>query len=174
MLDYDRASWGDPLADWTFHLLPRRAAPNVRALFWQEYGIPEQTARARFRALVYEGMLAMCLPRPGDAGTTSFSPQRVASCTRFWQSYTRWQLSQNIDRRAVARAPTYHAALRDDQTFAMAEYQVFIDGEMLHGLLNGAASGAGERVLSKLLEQVLNRVLGTSDCTDRGEALRAH
>ncbi|MGH2514310.1 MAG: phosphotransferase family protein [Ktedonobacterales bacterium] len=58
MLDYDRASWGDPFADWTFHLLPRRATPEVRATFWREYGRPEQTAHVRFRALLYEGMHA--------------------------------------------------------------------------------------------------------------------
>ncbi len=58
VLDYDRAGWGDPFADWTFHLLPRRATPEVRALFWEEYGKPEETAGARFRELIYEGLHA--------------------------------------------------------------------------------------------------------------------
>lgn len=58
VLDYDRASWGDPYADWTFHLLPRRTTPEVRAIFWEEYGQLEQTANVRFRDLVYEGMHA--------------------------------------------------------------------------------------------------------------------
>lgn len=56
VLDYDRAAWGDPFADWTFHLLPRRATPAVRALFWEEYGKPEETPGARFRELIYDGM----------------------------------------------------------------------------------------------------------------------
>ena len=58
MLDCDRASWGDPLADWTFHLLPRRASPEALAIFWDEYGHPRETATSRFRDLVYEGMHA--------------------------------------------------------------------------------------------------------------------
>jgi Phosphotransferase enzyme family len=37
VLDADRGSWGDPLADWTFFLLSRRARPQEQALFWQAY-----------------------------------------------------------------------------------------------------------------------------------------
>jgi aminoglycoside phosphotransferase (APT) family kinase protein len=37
VLDSDRASWGDPLADWTFHLLRRRSASEKEA-FWRGYG----------------------------------------------------------------------------------------------------------------------------------------
>ena len=37
VLDADRGSWGDPLADWTFFLLPRRASAQEQALFWQTY-----------------------------------------------------------------------------------------------------------------------------------------
>lgn len=58
VLDNDRLSWGDPLADWTFHLLPRKASATARAAFWDAYGHPSQTASARFRDLVYEGLHA--------------------------------------------------------------------------------------------------------------------
>jgi aminoglycoside phosphotransferase (APT) family kinase protein len=56
VLDYDRAYWGDPLADWTFHLLPRRASPRVRAIFWDAYGAPDASPSAHFRTLVYDGL----------------------------------------------------------------------------------------------------------------------
>ena len=58
VLDYDRAAWGDPFADWTFHVLPRRATPEAREIFWEEYGKPEETASTRFRELVYDGLHA--------------------------------------------------------------------------------------------------------------------
>jgi aminoglycoside phosphotransferase (APT) family kinase protein len=58
VLDSDRVAWGDPLADWTFYLLPRRASPRVRAIFWDEYGAREETAGARSRAAIYEGLHA--------------------------------------------------------------------------------------------------------------------
>ncbi len=56
VLDYDRASWGDPMADWTFHLLPRRASPRIQAIFWDEYGAPDGSSSARFRTTVYDGL----------------------------------------------------------------------------------------------------------------------
>jgi aminoglycoside phosphotransferase (APT) family kinase protein len=57
VLDADRGSWGDPLADWTFFLLERRASPQEQALFWQGYGgRPEAGSGARLRALVYQGL----------------------------------------------------------------------------------------------------------------------
>jgi aminoglycoside phosphotransferase (APT) family kinase protein len=56
VLDYDRAYWGDPMADWTFHLLPRRASPRVQAIFWDEYGRPADTPSARLRTLIYDGL----------------------------------------------------------------------------------------------------------------------
>jgi aminoglycoside phosphotransferase (APT) family kinase protein len=56
VLDADRGSWGDPLADWTFFLLPRRASPQEQALFWQAYGQPEAGPGALFRAQVYQGL----------------------------------------------------------------------------------------------------------------------
>jgi aminoglycoside phosphotransferase (APT) family kinase protein len=56
VLDADRGSWGDPLADWTFFLLPRRACPQEQALFWQAYGQPGAGPGAQFRAQIYQGL----------------------------------------------------------------------------------------------------------------------
>src|SRR5262249_17761003 len=56
VLDYDRAYWGDPMAEWTFHLLPRRASPRVQAIFWDAYGAPDASPSARFRTLIYDGL----------------------------------------------------------------------------------------------------------------------
>jgi aminoglycoside phosphotransferase (APT) family kinase protein len=56
VLDAERGSWGDPLADWTFFLLPRRATAQEQALFWQEYGQPGAGSGAQFRAQVYQGL----------------------------------------------------------------------------------------------------------------------
>jgi aminoglycoside phosphotransferase (APT) family kinase protein len=56
VLDADRGSWGDPLADWTFFLLERRASPQEQALFWQGFGQPDAGPGAHFRALVYQGL----------------------------------------------------------------------------------------------------------------------
>lgn len=58
VLDYDRAYWGDPMADWTFHLLPRRASTRVQAIFWDEYGPPDDSPSARKRTLIYDGLHA--------------------------------------------------------------------------------------------------------------------
>lgn len=56
VLDADRGSWGDPLADWTFFLLQHRASERERALFWNEYGHPEHDMAGQFRVKVYEGL----------------------------------------------------------------------------------------------------------------------
>lgn len=56
LLDPDRGSWGDPLADWTFFLLPKRASTRAQVLFWHEYGCPAQDTATIFRANVYEGL----------------------------------------------------------------------------------------------------------------------
>ncbi|HEX6479607.1 MAG TPA: aminoglycoside phosphotransferase family protein [Ktedonobacteraceae bacterium] len=58
VLDADRGSWGDPLADWTFFLLPHRATPQEQSIFWQEYGQPATSPGAWFRASVYRGLHA--------------------------------------------------------------------------------------------------------------------
>lgn len=54
VLDADRTSWGDPLADWTIFLLQRNAGTEADA-FWETYGQPEKTLGAQFRALIYQG-----------------------------------------------------------------------------------------------------------------------
>jgi aminoglycoside phosphotransferase (APT) family kinase protein len=56
VLDADQGSWGDPLADWTFFLLPRRASTQEQGLFWQEYGQQVAWPGALFRAQVYQGL----------------------------------------------------------------------------------------------------------------------
>jgi aminoglycoside phosphotransferase (APT) family kinase protein len=56
VLDADRGAWGDPLADWTFYLLSRRACPQEQALFWHEYGHPVADRGTLFRAQVYQGL----------------------------------------------------------------------------------------------------------------------
>jgi aminoglycoside phosphotransferase (APT) family kinase protein len=57
VLDADRGSWGDPLADWTFFLLERRATPQEQSLFWKGYGERPDTGQgARLRSLFYQGL----------------------------------------------------------------------------------------------------------------------
>ncbi|HEX5159021.1 MAG TPA: aminoglycoside phosphotransferase family protein [Ktedonobacterales bacterium] len=76
VLDSDRVSWGDPLADWTFYLLPRRASARVQAIFWDEYGRPDTTRGARFRAHVYEGLhLGNVLSEVRRRGRTDLEPE---------------------------------------------------------------------------------------------------
>jgi aminoglycoside phosphotransferase (APT) family kinase protein len=75
VLDCDRVSWGDPLADWTFYLLPRRASERVQAIFWDEYGRPDTTLGARIRARTYEGLhLANVLSEVQRRGRTDLVP----------------------------------------------------------------------------------------------------
>jgi aminoglycoside phosphotransferase (APT) family kinase protein len=54
VLDSDRTSWGDPMADWTMFLLYRNAGTEVDA-FWETYGQPEKNLGAQFRMLIYQG-----------------------------------------------------------------------------------------------------------------------
>jgi len=54
VLDSDRISWGDPMADWTMFLLHRKAGTEVDA-FWETYGQPEKNLGAQFRMLIYRG-----------------------------------------------------------------------------------------------------------------------
>jgi hypothetical protein len=57
-IDCDRMAWGDPLAEWTFHLLPRKASTRARAAFWAAYGARDRSLSARFRDSIYEGLHA--------------------------------------------------------------------------------------------------------------------
>ncbi len=53
VLDADRTSWGDPMADWTIFLIKHHNYEWVLT-FWEGYGgEPEITTRSRFRELVY-------------------------------------------------------------------------------------------------------------------------
>ena len=54
VLDSDRTSWGDPMADWTMFLLHRNAGTEVDA-FWETYGQPEKSLGAQIRMLIYQG-----------------------------------------------------------------------------------------------------------------------
>jgi len=59
VLDADRASWGDPLADWTMFVLTMAAAPETQPVherFWQAYGEVEHTPETAYRQAVYEAM----------------------------------------------------------------------------------------------------------------------
>jgi aminoglycoside phosphotransferase (APT) family kinase protein len=50
VFDHDRASWGDPAADWPIFVAGRTAKAGA---FWDGYGHPEATKEARWRALIY-------------------------------------------------------------------------------------------------------------------------
>jgi aminoglycoside phosphotransferase (APT) family kinase protein len=54
VLDSDRTSWGDPMADWTMFLLHRNTGTEVDA-FWETYGQPEKSLEAQLRRLIYQG-----------------------------------------------------------------------------------------------------------------------
>jgi aminoglycoside phosphotransferase (APT) family kinase protein len=54
VLDSDRTSWGDPMADWTMFLLHRNVGTEVDA-FWETYGQPEKSLEAQLRMLIYQG-----------------------------------------------------------------------------------------------------------------------
>jgi len=64
--DADRGSWGDPLADWTFFLLSRRACPQEQALFWQEYGQPLAGGRAQVYQGLHQGKILSVARRDGN------------------------------------------------------------------------------------------------------------
>lgn len=54
IIDNDRASLGDPMADWTIFILERNSDAE-EASFWETYGIPEKTKKAQIRNLIYRG-----------------------------------------------------------------------------------------------------------------------
>ena len=58
VLDADRSWWGDPMADWTMFILAHANPDEGHGYFWQAYGKPKDTAGARFRKTVYDGMHA--------------------------------------------------------------------------------------------------------------------
>lgn len=54
VLDWDAASWGDPLADWTIHQVRLRTGKTDMEAFWETYGPPPDDAGAGVRELLYE------------------------------------------------------------------------------------------------------------------------
>gem|GEM_PF-934896 len=53
VFDCDRASWGDPAADWTIYMAARKR-DTEREAFWEAYGQLDATPEALRRALYYE------------------------------------------------------------------------------------------------------------------------
>jgi aminoglycoside phosphotransferase (APT) family kinase protein len=84
VLDGDRAYWGDPLADWTFHLLPRKASERVRAVFWHAYGPREETPEAACRWTIYEakhaGNVLAIAVRIGSTRAAAEAREHLAYC----------------------------------------------------------------------------------------------
>lgn len=52
VLDFDRAEFGDPAADWTIRMA--QAKPDEREAFWESYGDLDRTPTALWRAAIYE------------------------------------------------------------------------------------------------------------------------
>jgi aminoglycoside phosphotransferase (APT) family kinase protein len=55
VLDHDRASWGDPAADWGISLVARKST-EAREAFRETYGQAETTSGAEWRTLVYQAL----------------------------------------------------------------------------------------------------------------------
>jgi aminoglycoside phosphotransferase (APT) family kinase protein len=53
VFDHDRASWGDPAADWAIYVVGQQSA---RAAFWDTYGEPASSDNAAWRGLVYRAV----------------------------------------------------------------------------------------------------------------------
>jgi aminoglycoside phosphotransferase (APT) family kinase protein len=53
VLDHDRASWGDPAADWTIFVAGQKSGMEP---FWETYGRPHDTPHARWRTLIYRAV----------------------------------------------------------------------------------------------------------------------
>ncbi|WEG07706.1 phosphotransferase [Microbacterium horticulturae] len=76
VVDFDRAWWGDPAADWTIWMARRLNAPD-RDAFWDGYGaLPYTDEGAAARSLVYEARhLGAVLLERSRLGA---SPERIA------------------------------------------------------------------------------------------------
>jgi hypothetical protein len=101
VLDADRGSWGDPLADWTFFLLERRATPQEQALFWQGYGgRPEAWPGAHLRALVYQGLhqgkILLVARRDGKKRAVNKASRALACLTRVGRVRVQWSRMPTI------------------------------------------------------------------------------
>ena len=85
VLDADRAWWGDPMADWTMFIFAHADPEEGHAYFWRAYGQPEDTAGARFRKTVYDGMHAgtalVWSARNSDEGTLEKAQETLGEVT---------------------------------------------------------------------------------------------
>ena len=52
VLDFDRAEFGDPAADWTIRMA--QAKSDEREAFWESYGALDRSPNALWRAKIYE------------------------------------------------------------------------------------------------------------------------
>jgi aminoglycoside phosphotransferase (APT) family kinase protein len=52
VIDFDRASWGASMADWTIFMARRRPGPD-RDMFWDTYGAPPQDQSSLLQELIY-------------------------------------------------------------------------------------------------------------------------
>lgn len=77
VFDHDRASWGDPLADWPIFQAARRSGADHDA-FWQAYGSRPDSPRARWRDLIY---------RAAHLGAARLERHRLGNHDRIPASY---------------------------------------------------------------------------------------
>ena len=84
VLDADRGSWGDPLADWTFFLLPRRASPQEqhssgRHMVNRQLG----PGRGSERRSIKDCTWVKSCRSPGETATSERSTKPIAP----WQTW---------------------------------------------------------------------------------------
>ncbi|GLZ40623.1 aminoglycoside phosphotransferase family protein [Actinokineospora sp. NBRC 105648] len=77
VLDHDRASWGDPAADWPIFVLTQRP-PEARVAFRETYGPDTSTPGGRWRALIY---------RARHIATARLERHRIGATDRLPASY---------------------------------------------------------------------------------------
>ncbi|GAA2231298.1 hypothetical protein GCM10010360_63930 [Streptomyces nogalater] len=81
VLDFDRAWFGAPDADWTIRMAT--AKNDERTAFWQSYGTRDRSPAARWRSRIYEarhlGALRLERHRLGKADAVAESYQAMAS-----------------------------------------------------------------------------------------------
>jgi aminoglycoside phosphotransferase (APT) family kinase protein len=81
VLDFDRAWFGAPDADWTIRMATARN--DERTAFRETYGTPDRSPAARWRSRIYEArhLGALCLERlrPGKADVVAESYQAMAA-----------------------------------------------------------------------------------------------
>lgn len=53
IFDAERASWGDPMADWVVYRVEARKVASEREAFWQGYGERDESTNAQLRQQIY-------------------------------------------------------------------------------------------------------------------------